>query len=573
MNQDVEEDVKSGASQTSVNSNHKNEMISLNIDDADADAASMDDASSSKGVRDNSEDVARGSSEEDENENEKEDTPLNVEVGASNDATSTTKRGHANSDNAAGGGCEDVNHENPMYTSMEHLKHIASLTGPIIVAEFFQSTLPIVDVAFLGRMTSKEEFASAALATVWFNLWNSSMLGFLTAIDTLLAQSFGAKDFETFTTWGGNSIVIVSMVTILVVGLVALCDPAMVAFGQDPVTSAAAGQFAYRLLPGLLPYYLFKVLVKHLQAQNILTPGVLIGLVANLFNLFGNWLFISYFQWGLNGAPIATTVTRVIEFVMIVSYFFWNKSTLLSETWPSFAMKNLRCEVVMIFLNLGVVSALSFTAEAWSFQITTILAGLLGTVPLNAHTITFSIGTFIYLSFSFAIGIATSIRVGLLIGEGNSADAKRSYIVSFLLTFVVQGVLIMILLLANDELGELFSSDDEVSHLVAQLIPLMVIFMLGDAVQSNTGGVLRGLGRQKLLFILNIIGFWILALPSGALLTFVADIGVRGLWWGMAIGIYTSSVLGILLLRFYINWKSEANLAKERIALAHQHES
>mmetsp|Transcript_1775 Transcript_1775/g.2564 ORF Transcript_1775/g.2564 Transcript_1775/m.2564 type:complete len:555 (+) Transcript_1775:49-1713(+) len=553
-------------------------MISLKGDDADV-VSNNDDASYSKGVRyaNNSEDVLEGSGNEDEKVNKKEGTPLNVEVwGAPNDATPTNnKRGHhGNSDNVTGSGCNDGNHENAMYlyTSMEHLKHIAALTWPIIVAEFFQNVLPVVDVAFVGRLTSKEELAAAALGTVWFNLWNSSMLGFLTAIDTLLAQSFGAKDFESFAMWSGNSLFIVSIVTILVGGLISLCDPAMVAFGQDPELSAAAGQFTYRLLPGLLPYYLFKVMVKHLQSQDILMPGVLIGLFANIFNMFANWFFISYLQWGLNGAPIATTMTRVIEFVMIIFYFYWKKSSLLSQTWPLFSIKNLRCDVVMTFLNLAVASALSLTAEAWSFEITTIFAGLLGTVPLDAHIITYTLATFIYLSFPFAIGVATSIRIGRLIGEGNSTDAKRSCIVSFLFTFVVQGALIIILLPSNDALGKLFSNDDGVSHLVAQLIPLSCIFMLGDAVQSNAGGVLRGLGRQKLLFLLNVIGFWVLAIPTGVLLTFVADIGVGGLWWGMTIGIYSSSILGILLLRFYINWRSEANDAKDRVAVARQQE-
>ncbi len=444
-----------------------------------------------------------------------EHVPITSIIEASNDAVPVNDEG---------------NNTGPIYTSTEHLRHIASITGPIIVAELFQNILPMVDIAFVGRLTSKEDLASAALATVWFNLWNASILGFCTAIDTFLSQSYGAKEFETFAMWSGNSIFIVSLVSLLIGGLIALCDPVMVAFGQDPALSAAAGQFSYRLIPGLLPYYIFKVLVKILQAQNILIPGALIGLFANLFNVLANWFFISYLSMGLNGAPIATTMTRVMEFFMIVFYFYWKKSSLLSQTWPSFSIKNLRCDVVMTFLNLAIPSALSFTAEAWSFEITTIFAGLLGTIPLDAHIITYSIATFIYLSFPFAIGIATSIRVGRLIGEGNSEDAKGSCIVSFLFTFIVQGALIVILLPLSDVMGALFSNDDEVSHLVSQLIPLSCIFMMGDAVQSNAGGVLRGLGRQRLLLILNVIGFWVLGLPSGALLTFVGDIGVSGLW-------------------------------------------
>lgn len=458
----------------------------------------------------------------------------------------------------------------PKLSSFQHLSQILKITGPIILSEIFQNTLPIVDIAFVGRLTSKEDLAAAALATVWFNLWNSTMLGFCTAIDTLLAQSYGAREYEAFAMWSGNGIIIVSVVSILVGGLISLCHPMMIAFGQDPALAAAAGQFSYRLLPGLLPYYIFKVLIKHLQTQNILLPGAFIGLFANFFNVFANWFFIARLGMGLNGAPIATTLTRIIELIMVIIYFYWTKSTSLAKTWPSISIKNLKRDSVQTFMKLAISSALSFTAEAWSFEITTILAGLLGTVSLDAHIITLSIATFIYLSFPFAIGVATSIRVGQLIGEESARDAQRSCIVSFLLTFAVQGILIIILWPISNILGDLFSTDEEVSDLISQLIPLSCIFMMGDAIQSNAGGALRGLGEQRLLFILNVIGFWILAIPSGSLLTFVAKVGVSGLWWGMTIGIYSSSLLGFLLLRFYIDWELATEVAKRRIAVGNQ---
>jgi MATE family multidrug resistance protein len=465
---------------------------------------------------------------------------------------------------------DDKNDKRPKFTSSQHVQQIVAISGPIILSEIFQNTLPLVDIAFVGRLTSKQDLAAAALATVWFNLWNATMLGFCTAIDTLLSQAQGAKEYETFAMWSGNGMFIVSLVSLLVAGLVALCEPMMVAFGQDPALAAAAGQFSYRLIPGLVPLYLFKVLVKHLQAQNILAPGVLIGIFANLFNVLANWLLISYFSLGLQGAPWATSITRCIEFIMIVSYFYWKKSTSLSKTWPSFSFKNLKSDVVVTFLKLATTSALSFTAEAWSFEITTIFAGLLGTVALDAHIITLSIATFLYLSFPFAISVASSITIGQFTGEGKSADAKRSCWISFLLAVGVQATLIAILWPSRNVLGSFFSNDEEVSSLVSKLIPLSCIFMMGDSFQSCVGGALRGLGHYKLFLLVNIIGYWLLALPCGALLTFVADIGVRGLWWGMSIGIYSSSFVGMMLLKYYINWDRETELAKDRMSVARQ---
>lgn len=446
----------------------------------------------------------------------------------------------------------------------QHLEHILAITCPIVLSEIFQNTLPVVDVAFIGRLPGTDDLAAAALATVWFNLWNSTMMGFMTAIDTLLAQSYGAKEYKTFAMWTGNSLFIVAMVTIIVGGLIALCEPCMLLFGQDPEIAANAGQFSYRLIPGLFPYYAFKVLIKYLQTQNILLPGVLIGLFANIGNAFVNWLLIYQLDLGLNGAPWATSITRVVEFLLIVIYLlvYKNRYTTLAETWPTFCWEQIVSHAFLPFWKLGLNGALSLTAEAWSFEITTILAGLLGTIELDAHMITLTIATFIYLSFPFAVGIATSIRIGQLVGEGFVDEAKRSAKVSYLLTGAMQLILLGILWPCSKPLGKLFSSDEDVADLIADLIPISCVFMLGDSLQANTGGVMRGLGLQKTVLFLNLVGFWVLAVPIGVLLTFVADLGVYGLWWGMVIGIYVSGTIGILLLRFRINWKSEADNAQ-----------
>ena len=145
-----------------------------------------------------------------------------------------------------------------------------------------------------------------------------------------------------------------------------------------------------------------------------------------------------------------------------------------------------------------------------------------------------------------------------MIGERKSADAQRSAQTSFLLALVFQFILIAIMLPFKDSLGKLFTIDDDVANLVAEIIPIWCIFMIGDSVQAVTGGVLRGLGRQKLTLMLNILGFWVLGVPIGAALTFAAGLGVFGLWWGLVIGIYCTAIIGILILRFRMDWRKEA---------------
>lgn len=73
-----------------------------------------------------------------------------------------------------------------------------------------------------------------------------------------------------------------------------------------------------------------------------------------------------------------------------------------------------------------------------------------------------------------------------------------------------------------------------------------------------------GMGRQTWVVWVNIVGFWVIGTPAGAVLTFVADLGVDGLWWGLAIGLFCISVLyAVVLAR--VNWEGEARAALQRV--------
>ena len=76
----------------------------------------------------------------------------------------------------------------------------------------------------------------------------------------------------------------------------------------------------------------------------------------------------------------------------------------------------------------------------------------------------------------------------------------------------------------------------------------------------------RGLGRQKLILFLSILSYWVLQLPIGIILTFVADLGVKGFWWGFVIGLGAADVVAIYILRTRVDWEKETKKAVQRLS-------
>ena len=55
--------------------------------------------------------------------------------------------------------------------------------------------------------------------------------------------------------------------------------------------------------------------------------------------------------------------------------------------------------------------------------------------------------------------------------------------------------------------GKIFTDETDVINAIAALVPISVFFQLSDGIQAAVAGALRGMGRQKLVACLNLVGF------------------------------------------------------------------
>jgi MATE family multidrug resistance protein len=90
-----------------------------------------------------------------------------------------------------------------------------------------------------------------------------------------------------------------------------------------------------------------------------------------------------------------------------------------------------------------------------------------------------------------------------------------------------------------------FTRDEGVLQLGASLLAVAAIFQLFDGIQGVATGVLRGLGDTRTPMLWNLVGHWLVGLPTGYVLCFVLGFGVIGLWWGLSSGLI---ICGAVLL-------------------------
>ena len=264
---------------------------------------------------------------------------------------------------------------------------LSKLASPIMIVSMLQFLMVMVDMGMVGRLGT-DELAASALANAYFNCLQHPLVGCATALDTLLAQSYGANQKISYGQWAKVGVLTLLALSIPVMGMLIVAEPLLLLIGQDSHLSERAGMFCRLLVPGVMPFFGFIGTSKYLQAQNILAPAVWIALFANGVNVFLNWLLIYGLEFGFEGAPVATSLSRWAQFLCLLCYLFYSRAQ-HAETIPSWRdPEGLSLAArVRKFIKLGAPGALMLGLEAWSFEATTLLSGLLGTVPLAAHMV------------------------------------------------------------------------------------------------------------------------------------------------------------------------------------------
>lgn len=562
------------------------------------------------------------------------------------------------------------------------IKTILRLAVLSMGTNILTASMSVVDLLMVGHLGT-DELAAASIATTYFSIFYSFMIGVSFAFESIGSQVYGARDFISLNHIFRQGFVVSSV--FLIIESAALClvgyFSKYVLLLDDDISDMIA-HFEWLLIPGLWTFSFYQILTKYLQVQNNMKAPLFINFLGNLINVGLNYTLIYVYDLGLTGAPLATTLSRTFMCISLLICIFWiqsdpqysssksssssiitnsNSTTLnqksnekkldiqeeeqqqvkeegrgeeggrekinnneigigfnerikieeeereertklilsvsyesVSSTGSSWSRRRYRggssgggsrSDILMEKEKLFIMSkyhwkkAVTDVTSLWplfkftfsggimtsieiiSYQITNFEASYISTIDVAAQQICNTIEGFTYLSFPLGLAIAGSIRVGNLIGAYRPKQAKRSGIILVFLGILVMCVLVSVYLTTRKYLGLAFTSDQEVVDLVSKLLIVISVYQLLDGIHVTTAAILRGLARLDIVAKVDFIAFWVIAVPVGALLTFVFDWSTAGLWWGFVFGLVFADVVFIYMLS-QVDWKEEAKKAR-----------
>ncbi|KAF8554272.1 mate-domain-containing protein [Imleria badia] len=332
-------------------------------------------------------------------------------------------------------------------------------------------------------------------------------------------------------------------------------EPILLAVNQEPEVARLAGIYLRWASLGLPAYTFNCISRRYFQSQGLFDIPTRITLAVAPINAFLNWFFVYPLGFSFPGAPLATALSFNIVSAASIFYGYyyapltaWSPITresfnpVTGEIWKEWDL----------LIRLGIAGVGQTASEWWSWE----LMGPQSVLLLSSSTTS---------QAPFAMGVATSVRIGNLLGQGNSRRAGVAAATSVVMAVALGCVFSTIFLVFRHKWSYIFNSDPEVVSLVASILPLIALFQVFDAATCITGGVFRARGKQSVGAVLNLSAYYVIGIPLAFYLAFVRGYGLGGLWQGMTVGLVYSSGVGIWIGVRSVDWEGEVAIAQRRV--------
>ena len=439
------------------------------------------------------------------------------------------------------------------------------LAWPMLVGQLATVGMGVADVAMTGH-ASVEALAAVSLGTSIWIIILVTVSGTMMAINTLVAHEIGAARLGRI-----PHIVRQSLWKALGVGLLAclLANLATLVFDHlqlAPALNATASMFVHVISIGLPPLAAYRALYGYSTSINQTKPVMLIAIGGLAYNVAVNWLLV-FGHWGLPalGAVGCAVATGTGMWLMLGAMLAWIRyAPAYRLSYPFTHWEWPHWPEIGAMLRLGLPIGITYFAEVSAFALISLLVARFGLVQVSAHQIALNFTSLVFMvPFSFGIGLIT--RVGQALGEGNPQRARFASWVGVGMSLVFALLSASFILLGRDAIARAYTSDPAVQALCSQLLLFAALFQLSDATQVATSCAIRGYRVTRQPMLIQLLAFWVFALPLGCVLGLApkgfpfspaTPMAASGFWIALVLGLTVAAVL----LTWYLDRLSRQRL-------------
>ena len=414
---------------------------------------------------------------------------------------------------------------------MEKEKSFLAETGkiaiPVTLQVMLQSSFSMVDQIMIGQLGSVS-IAGIGLVGKFTSIFNVVTAAIASVAGIMIAQYMGKKDEKEV----GRSFY-VNLMAALVVAVVfifiSMLFPGQILdiYTKDAATKEAAVGYLRIVALGYIPIVGASLLSTILRCMEKAALPMYASFAAVILNTGLNYILIfgkcGVKPLGVNGAAIATIVSQLVNFVVMLVLFLKHFRNQGRKLYFSIHLgKTGKQQYLAMLLPVLVNEFLWSLGE----NVYAAIYGRMGTAECAAMTLTNPIQGLMIGALS-GLSQAAGIIIGKELGRKEYDRAYKESKKLMLYGLCGSAVLSVLLIALNRYYVSIYQVEDVVK-LAAEQILIAFAIISPVKVQNMIlgGGILRSGGKTKYILAIDLIGTWGVGVPVGLLAAFVLKLPI-----------------------------------------------
>lgn len=428
-------------------------------------------------------------------------------------------------------------------TYIRHYRQIATLGLPLLLGQLGMIMTGFADTFMVGHYTT-ESLAAASFVNNIMNFMTVLCMGFSYGLTPIVSATNARGDRRGVGAIVKNA-VLLNMAFGIAVGLAML----LIYFNVEKMNQPA------NLIPLIKPYYLVllasmvpMLLVNTLRqftdgigntrlSMWIIIGGNLLNILLNYLTIYGNFGFP---ELGLLGAGLSTLAARV---AMAAAYIIvLSRSHRYATYVQGIRHGDIDSRISSNIFATSWPIAVQMGLETGIFSFASIMIGWLGEIPLAAYQIMLSISTIGFMVY-YSLGASMSIKIAGYYGNGDITQIRNCSVAGLHIIMACAATACLLFFFLGEPVIRLFTDDVAVIAVAMLVIPPLMLYQVGDALQVTYANALRGITDVRPMMITAIIAYLIVGLPLGYLLAFPCSMGIVGIYLSFAVALLLAGVL------------------------------
>jgi putative MATE family efflux protein len=398
------------------------------------------------------------------------------------------------------------------------LRTLLRLAWPNVIALGAGVCVVIAETSYIGRL-GVESLAAMALVFPFVILTMTMSGGAMGGgVSSAIARALGAGEVERASMLASHAVLIGICFGLAFTVLMLVFGPTLLQLlgGRGNVLEQAIGYIRI-FFGGVVIAWLMNTFSGILRGTgNMKLPSLLVLGSAACQIILGGTLGLGLGpvpQFGMRGVAAGSLIAFSISGLIMAWYIFSGRARV------NFVIKGLRIQRAMFFdiLKVGAVSCFSPLQSVLTVTIFTRMLADFGTEVLAGYGIGARL-EFMLTSIAFAVGIASVPMVGMAIGAGRVARARRIAWTAGCVSFVSVGLIATVIAIFPDLWVNIFTNDPGVRAASRQYLhtaaPMYAFIGLAISMYFSSQGAAKVLGpvlaqTARLVFV-GVGGWWLL---------------------------------------------------------------